>query len=245
MLLGHDRELARIRVMLDEARAGLTSSLIVHGDLGVSTTALLEKTVEMAIGFTVLQARPLEAESEPLFAGLSDRSRPLVVYLDRVPDPQAAVLSGALALGPPSPGDRLAGAVATIGLLAAGAKDAPVLVIVNDAHWLDTPSREALLFAARRLRGDGTVLLLAMRDPPWRESSRIEHLELVALTPQELHVALAVAGGATNKEAAAALFVSAKTVEFHLSHIYRKLGLRSRTELARHIASTASRWDKN
>lgn len=63
----------------------------------------------------------------------------------------------------------------------------------------------------------------------------------MTLTPQELHVALAVADGATNKEAAGALFISAKTVEFHLGHIYRKLGLRSRTELARHIAGNAER----
>jgi DNA-binding CsgD family transcriptional regulator len=40
-----------------------------------------------------------------------------------------------------------------------------------------------------------------------------------------------VAGGATNREAAAALFVSPKTVEFHLAHIYRKLGIRKRTQL--------------
>ena len=53
------------------------------------------------------------------------------------------------------------------------------------------------------------------------------------LTPQELRVAAIVAGGATNKEAAAALFLSVKTVEFHLGHVYRKLGIRSRTELAR------------
>ncbi len=56
------------------------------------------------------------------------------------------------------------------------------------------------------------------------------------LTPQELHVALRVADGATNKETAAALFISAKTVEFHLGHIYRKLGLRSRTELTRRMS---------
>jgi DNA-binding NarL/FixJ family response regulator len=54
-----------------------------------------------------------------------------------------------------------------------------------------------------------------------------------ALTPQELQVALAVAEGATNKEAAAMLFVSPKTIEFHLSNAYRKLKVRSRTQLAR------------
>ncbi|MDQ1455498.1 MAG: hypothetical protein QOH28_1118 [Actinomycetota bacterium] len=53
------------------------------------------------------------------------------------------------------------------------------------------------------------------------------------LTPQELQVAIAIANGESNKEAAATLFVSTKTVEFHLSNVYRKLGVRSRTQLAR------------
>jgi DNA-binding CsgD family transcriptional regulator len=59
-------------------------------------------------------------------------------------------------------------------------------------------------------------------------ASRIEGL----LTPHELEVAALVARGATNREAAAALFVSPKTIEYHLSSIYRKLDVRSRTELA-------------
>lgn len=62
----------------------------------------------------------------------------------------------------------------------------------------------------------------------------------LSLTPQELHVALAVAGGATNKEAAAALFISAKTVEFNLGNIYQKLGLRSRTELTRRMSEASN-----
>ena len=52
------------------------------------------------------------------------------------------------------------------------------------------------------------------------------------LTPQEFQVAVAVTGGATNKEVANSLFLSPKTVEFHLSAIYRRLGLSSRAELA-------------
>lgn len=53
------------------------------------------------------------------------------------------------------------------------------------------------------------------------------------LTPTERRVAELVAEGRTNKEVAAALFVTDRTVEFHLSHVYRKLGVRSRSELAR------------
>jgi DNA-binding CsgD family transcriptional regulator len=55
------------------------------------------------------------------------------------------------------------------------------------------------------------------------------------LTPAEERVAALVAEGHTNKEVAAALFLTKRTVEFHLTHVYRKLGVRSRAELARRL----------
>jgi DNA-binding CsgD family transcriptional regulator len=56
------------------------------------------------------------------------------------------------------------------------------------------------------------------------------------LTPAEERVAALVAEGHTNKEVAAALFLTERTVEFHLTHVYRKLGVRSRAELARRLS---------
>lgn len=56
------------------------------------------------------------------------------------------------------------------------------------------------------------------------------------LTPHELQVALLVAEGRTNREVGSALFLSPKTIEHHLGSIYRKLGLRSRTQLAARMA---------
>jgi DNA-binding CsgD family transcriptional regulator len=57
------------------------------------------------------------------------------------------------------------------------------------------------------------------------------------LTPQERRVASAAARGATNREIAAELFLTPKTIEFHLGNVYRKLGVRSRTELAARLAA--------
>ncbi|WSY73324.1 LuxR C-terminal-related transcriptional regulator [Streptomyces sp. NBC_00879] len=76
---------------------------------------------------------------------------------------------------------------------------------------------------------------------PWEEAVRSElraaggraARSCGQLTEQEGRIAALVAGGATNKETAAALFLSPKTVEFHLGNVYRKLGVRSRSELAR------------
>lgn len=56
------------------------------------------------------------------------------------------------------------------------------------------------------------------------------------LTPQELQIALLLAAGRTTREAAAALFLSPKTVEYHLRSVYQRLGIHSRDELARKLA---------
>ncbi len=66
-------------------------------------------------------------------------------------------------------------------------------------------------------------------------SRRREPSATQELTPQELQVALVVAEGVTNAEAAARLFLSPKTIEYHLSNAYRKLGVRTRTELTRRV----------
>jgi DNA-binding NarL/FixJ family response regulator len=83
---------------------------------------------------------------------------------------------------------------------------------------------------------------------PWAERTRAEltaagvpaprrpAFAAESLTPRELQVALAVSRGGTNREAAAALFLSEKTIERHLSAVYAKLGLRSRSELVRRLA---------
>jgi DNA-binding CsgD family transcriptional regulator len=57
------------------------------------------------------------------------------------------------------------------------------------------------------------------------------------LTDAEQRVAAQIAAGATSQEAAAALFISVRTVETHVASIYRKLGVRTRSELRRTLAA--------
>ncbi|MGW0582008.1 LuxR C-terminal-related transcriptional regulator, partial [Streptomyces sp. NPDC002920] len=107
-------------------------------------------------------------------------------------------------------------------------------------QWLRRTGRTA---EARAGLDEARAVFAALGAVPWEEAT---HSELRAtgtrtgrdeacgrLTEQETRIAALVAGGATNKEAAAALFLSTKTVEFHLGNVYRKLGVRSRSELAR------------
>jgi len=84
---------------------------------------------------------------------------------------------------------------------------------------------------------------------PWAERARTElratggptgarrpRAAAEQLTPHELQIAVLVSQGMTNREAAAALFLSPKTIEYHLGQIYRKLDVRGRAQLARYMA---------
>ena len=182
MLIGREEERTQLDSLIVRARGGESAALLLHGEPGIGKTRLLEHAAVTAADFKVLRARPLEAESELAFAGLSELLRPVLHLLGRIPGPQEAALSGALALGPPVPGDPFAVAAATLSLLAAAAEESPVLTAVDDAHWLDMPSREALLFAGRRLGSEGVLLLLGMRDCEWVSAAGLGTLELHGLS---------------------------------------------------------------
>jgi DNA-binding CsgD family transcriptional regulator len=83
--------------------------------------------------------------------------------------------------------------------------------------------------AAQELVATGATALRTGSDP----SSQ--------LTPRELQIALLLSDGNTVRQAAAALFLSPKTVEYHLRHVYTKLRIGSRTQLAELLRSTAGR----
>lgn len=75
------------------------------------------------------------------------------------------------------------------------------------------------------------------------EQVAAEPRRLPELTPQEVHIATLVAEGKTNKEIATGLYLSAKTIEYHLANTYRKLDIHSRAELARIVTLDAGGSD--
>jgi hypothetical protein len=101
------------------------------------------------------------AESGLPYAGLHQVVQAYRCDLPRLPAPQRDLLGHLLATGQRRPEDTgLAVGAATLGLLGAAAARRPLLLAIDDAHLLDTPSREALLFVARRIAEEPIVLLL-------------------------------------------------------------------------------------
>jgi DNA-binding CsgD family transcriptional regulator len=164
MLLGRKDERLALDRLFAEARDGRSGVLALVGEPGIGKTALLEHAAVSADGMRVLRARGIESEAEIPFAGLAELLRPTLGTIDRIPAPQATALSGALALGPAHPQDRFAIGAATLSLLSASAEEAPLALLVDDAHSLDRSSAEALLFAARRLLADPIALVLTVRE---------------------------------------------------------------------------------
>lgn len=168
MLVGRERELARIDEILGAAREGRSAALVIRGEAGIGKTALLEAAVERGADLRVLRALGVESEVEIAFSGLHELLRPVLPLLDGLPAPQAAGLRAALAIGGDRPGERLAVFGGTLSLLANAAEERPLLCVVDDAHWLDGASAAALTFAARRLDRDGVAILFGVREPDVR-----------------------------------------------------------------------------
>ena len=161
MLYGRRIEAAAVERLIAGARSSQSGALVVRGEPGVGKSALLVHAEEQATDMRVLRSVGIEAESELAFAGLHQLLHPVLDRLERLPEPQVAALGGALGLRQASVGDRFLVGVGVLSLLAEAGEEAPLLAVIDDAHWLDQPSADALTFAARRLEAEGVVLLFA------------------------------------------------------------------------------------
>ena len=163
-LIGRTGECAEIERVLEDARRGVSGTLVVRGEAGIGKTALLEHAAVCADAMIVLRTTGVEAESDLGFAGLWGLVRPVIGKLGQLFEPRAEALAGALGIAPSRNPDRFLVSAAVLGLLAAAAEDQTVLCVVDDAQWLDQPSADALVFAARRLRAERVAMLFGARE---------------------------------------------------------------------------------
>src|SRR5271154_7050871 len=166
-LVGRDKEMARLAELVSPPYEG-SRALLLLGEPGMGKTALLAETVTRArsAGMRQLAATGRESEQDLAFSGLHQLLRPVLGRIGDLPPRQAAALRGAFALsGDAVPPDALLTGIAVLTLLSLASEDAPVLVTVDDAQWLDRASLDALTFAARRLDAERVVVLVSARGP--------------------------------------------------------------------------------
>ena len=162
-LLGRRRELGALRLALAAAPDGF--ALVLRGDPGVGKSVLLEHVAQQAAvaGWQVLRTDGTPTERRLPLAGLHKLLRPVLGELAALPRPRREILEHAFGGTAGAAVDVFGVALACLDLLAAVSAQGPVVVLVDDAHWLDPSSVEVLAFVARRLSPDPVLLLAATR----------------------------------------------------------------------------------
>ncbi len=164
MLVGREPERARLESLVELARHGSAGCVVVRGEPGVGKSALLATVVAGVRDATILETQGLEAEAPLPFAALHRLLRPVLRLRAGLPIPQARALGVALGEDDGPGVEPFLVGVATLSILTAAAEESLVVCVVDDAHWLDPASADALLFCARRLGADRAVMVFAVRE---------------------------------------------------------------------------------
>ncbi|MGE4163966.1 MAG: AAA family ATPase [Vicinamibacterales bacterium] len=159
-LVGREPERAALLALLDGAAAGRGGTLVVRGEPGIGKSRLLAHAVSCAEDFTVLRAAGSPADAPLAWSGLWSLLRGRDWAVDHLPTHLADALRAALHLGPPRPIEPLAIGAALLQVIGVLAEEAPVLVVIDDLHWLDPASRRAILFGLHRIDEDPVAALL-------------------------------------------------------------------------------------
>jgi len=150
-MIGREDELDMVRTFLDKAATG-GAALSLSGEAGVGKTVLLDACAAMssAAGFRVLRTVGTEFETNLSFSGLNEILSPLRSSIGGVESVYQDALRVALGFEAGPQPEELLISNAAMALLGQAASRRPLLVIIDDAQWLDQASMAVLAFAARR-----------------------------------------------------------------------------------------------
>ena len=164
-LLGRFEEQGLLTSLLDEV-ATRGQALVLRGEPGIGKSRLLSECERAARerGMTVLATAGVQSEAHLPFAGLHQLLRPVRDRARELRDVQRAALDAAFGLAQEAAPERFRIAMAALDLVSDVAADAPLLLVVEDVHWLDRPTADVLAFVARRIESDPILLLAAIRD---------------------------------------------------------------------------------
>ena len=164
-LINRDEERRALDLLVDAARKGISGSLVLRGEPGIGKTVLLDYAVNRATGMQLARVTAIESEMELGFAAVHQLLIPFLPALSHLPAPQRDALGSALGLVDAAAPDRFMVGLAILTLLADSASERPLLVVVDDAQWLDQVSAEVLAFVARRVYADSIAFIFAAREP--------------------------------------------------------------------------------
>ena len=191
-LFGRRSECEALDRLLETARAGRSSVLVLRAEAGAGKSALLDYVAERASGCRIARVAGVESEMELAFAGLQQLCAPWLARLEDLPGPQRAGLRAAFGLLEGAAPDRFLVGLAALSLLSEVADERPLVCLVDDAQWLDRASLQTLAFVARRLMAEPVVLVFAVREPSdERELFGLLELVVSGLRDDDAHALLA------------------------------------------------------
>jgi DNA-binding CsgD family transcriptional regulator len=172
-LLGRERELAELgRFLATSAVHG--GALLVRGGPGNGTSTLMLAARRLARrqGARILRGAGVRSEMGLPFAALHQILRPLFDRTGALPRPQRDALLSTFGMRELVARDGFLSALGALELIAQEARHRPVVLAIDDAHWLDRPTANLLTFVARRLGREPIALLVALHDG---HESRLAH----------------------------------------------------------------------
>ncbi|GAA0462425.1 LuxR family transcriptional regulator [Paractinoplanes deccanensis] len=182
-MIGRKAEMSALTAAL-----GFTEGIVVEGGAGIGKTTLVAAVADaaQARGLRVLRCTGFESFAVFGYSGLQELLPPLMPLADALPGRQREALLVALGLADGSAPDPLLVNLALLGLLEEAAAETPVVVVADDAQWLDPSSLAALEFIATRLRDAPVTLLAAVRTGnPVLAGAGVRRLRLGALSAGE------------------------------------------------------------
>ncbi len=162
VFVGRQAELERVSQAMEAARAGRPQIVWIEGEPGIGKTAFVRRFLATLEDVVILEASGEESETTLDYG--------VVLQLVARARPDSSWTALEEQIGRRSPASSFAVGADLLGILGPLQDSAPLVIAVDDAHWLDSSSAEALLFALRRLHGDRVLVLIVSRP------NGIEHL---------------------------------------------------------------------
>jgi DNA-binding CsgD family transcriptional regulator len=194
-LIGRDAEIAQLEAALGGA-AEHGAALLVIGEAGIGKTSLLDVAVSQARnrGYRVLAVTGLESESQLPYAGLHQLVQPVLDSVGSLPVPQRSALLTALGMRAGTPPEMFLVALAALNLIDGVGDESPLVLIADDAQWLDAPTTSVLTFIARRLESTHILLVIALREG-FRSPVLSAHVPEIRIGPLSEAAARELLGG--------------------------------------------------